>query len=288
MLGTRYLEHLSPGDLRLLAEFADTDAAELASRPRAIEGLVADPRLHRRLFERGPEPFLVASTFLVFAVLIERCAAELRESPFILDRTAVGGRLPVFDAHELSDFLEDGSHRLFLAELLASFTRTASGVVYRRDGRGVRTHRFSELDPIRLAGLLEVVEESMHPGIYRRLGDCALFLTGVFPDHSTSWLSKPLNSERLHRAAHSVRRANRSPTPRSGGGLALLQHLGEASYELAYVTAPSPRTHSLQVVARVARRFDQARRVLDYLADRYLSPVRLRWFGGLGDGGARA
>ena len=37
---------------------------------------------------------------------------------------------------------------------------------------------------MRLASLLHIVPEDERPGVYRRLGDLALFLTGVFPDHT--------------------------------------------------------------------------------------------------------
>ena len=49
--------------------------------------------------------------------------------------------------------------------------------------RGLRRQRFSKLDPVRLAGLLDVVPDAERPGVFRRLGDLALFLTGVFPDY---------------------------------------------------------------------------------------------------------
>lgn len=282
MLGPSYLEHLTSGDLRLLGEVAGSDAAEVAARPRAIERLIADPRVHRRLFEREDEPFVVASPFLVFAVLVQRCAAELSASTFTLEWAGPGRRLPVFDAPALSSFLDEQSHRLFLAELLASFTHTASGVIYRRDRRGWRTHRFSELDPVRLAALLEVVDEREHPGIYRRLGDSALFLTGVFPQHSSTWVSKPLNADRLQRVARSIQGSRDAVQRRSDEGLGLLQEMGRAWYRLAYASASPPRTQALRVVASVAQRFEEARRVLNLLTDRYLFPVRSRWFPGMG------
>ena len=37
---------------------------------------------------------------------------------------------------------------------------------------------------MRLASLLHIVPEDERPGVYRRLSDLALFLTGVFPDHT--------------------------------------------------------------------------------------------------------
>jgi len=38
---------------------------------------------------------------------------------------------------------------------------------------------FSELDLMRLLLMLDALPEQLHSGVYRRLGDLALFLTGV-------------------------------------------------------------------------------------------------------------
>ncbi len=71
--------------------------------------------------------------------------------------------------------------RLFLAELLSSYTHVASGTVWAKSGGRWRRRRFSELDPVQLARLAEVVPDWERLAVYRRLGDLALFLTGVFP-----------------------------------------------------------------------------------------------------------
>ena len=47
---------------------------------------------------------------------------------------------------------------------------------------------------------LDAVPESDRPGICRRLGDLALFLTGVFPDHSATRAVHPIELERLLRS----------------------------------------------------------------------------------------
>jgi len=172
----------------------------------------------------------------------------------------------VFDTPELRDFLGSAQRRLFLAQLLASFTRVASGR-YRAAGGRARTRRFSELDPVRLAGLLDVVPEDSRPGVYRRLGDVSLFLAGVFPDYSAMHALGPVDVSRLLRSARvPVReRDDLAAAP----ALDLLEYLGARWYRAALATAPV-RTAGLDVVGEVAERFRQARRVLNHLADRYL------------------
>ena len=50
-------------------------------------------------------------------------------------------------------------------------------------------------------GLLDAVPDAERPGVYRRLGDVSLFLTGVFPDYVTSRAFGPVDAGRLLRAA---------------------------------------------------------------------------------------
>jgi hypothetical protein len=142
-----------------------------------------------------------------------------------------------------------------------------------------RTQRFSELDPVRLAGLLDAVPDAERPGVYRRLGDVSLFLTGVFPDYVTSRAFGPVDAGRLLRAAG-------LPAPErerlaAGPAIDLLEHLGARWYRIACELAPV-RTARLAVAGDVADRFRQARRVLNHLADRYLLAAGQSWFGAPG------
>jgi hypothetical protein len=293
-----YAEYLTEADLRLLARAAGLSGgamARLADDPGFIEGLLADSRVFDAVFGASDEVVFV-SPFLAFGVVVHRAVADLAAMDYLPERSGPRQRIPVFDTPELRDFLDSAQRRLFLAELLASFTRVGSGR-YRvpsrwggRPGSGAgsgsgsgaggrsRTRRFSELDPVRLAGLLEVMPEESRPGIYRRLGDVSLFLAGVFPDYSISHALGPVDVSRLLRSA-------RVPAGERDGlaaapALDLLEYLGARWYRAALATAPV-RTARLDVVGEVAGRFRQARRVLNHLADRYLlgsaSPAGGSW-----------
>jgi hypothetical protein len=279
MRGARYLEHLTAGDLSMLGAVAGVDPNALITHPAEIEDLLADTELYRRLFVHpDAEPFVGASPFLVFASLVHRCAKELPDAAYIMERTGPRSRLPIFDTRVLADFIDAPAHRLFLAELLTSYTHITSGTIYRRDRRGWRAHRFSELDPVRLASLLSVVDERERPGVFRRLGDTALFLSGVFPDHSSRWLSGSLNEDRMRRFTQLA--GHKAVTSESD--LGLLEELGRHCYRIASATSAAPLSDSMRVVASVAENFDEARRVLNYLTDRYLFAMRSRWFPGMG------
>jgi hypothetical protein len=287
-----YLEHLGEQDLALLAGVAERllgarpEPRRLRADPELVERLLSDPRSFQAVLGSGRErdPLLAASPFLVFALAVQRGASDLREAAFVGEWAGPRRRLPVFDAASLREFLAEPARRLFLAELLASYVHVASGSVLVQTRRGWRRQRFSELDPVRLAALLDVVPATERAGVYRRLGDLALFLTGVFPDHTATRAFAPAHADRLLRLAgldrEEARAASVARDPGTpAGGVALLERLGRRWYRLACASAPV-RTAPLAVVEEVAERFDQARRVLNLVTDGYLMPFRGRWFPG--------
>ena len=220
---------------------------------------------------------LTVSPFLAFALIVHRGWNELQHVFHVDEWVGPRRRLPVLGGDDLREFLGSSSNRLFVTELLASYTRVASGAVWVHTRRGWRRRRFSELDPVRLASLLDVVPEGERPGVYRRLGDLALFLTGVFPDHTEMRGLAPHDAGRLLRL--SGLSGDQSASSRDATGtVELLERLGQRWYVLATRTA-EPKTASMQVVADVSARFGLARRTLNYLADRHLFIRRGDWFG---------
>ena len=289
-VGGEYAAHLTDSDLKLLAAAAPAatappgaEAGWLRGEPAAIPGLLGDPQVFEAVFgwaedRARPRPGEAApvSPFLTFAVAVHRSAAELETLGHVAERTGPRQRVPLFDAPALRDFLGSPARRLFLAELLASFTRVASGRYRVRGGGGrMRTRRFSELDPVRLAGLLDDVPEAERPGVYRRLGDVSLFLAGVFPDHATLYGVGPAGLARLLRAARvpAAQHEQLAAVP----AIELLEQLGARWYRSACGLAPV-RTARLDVVAEVADSFRQARRVLNHIADQYLFTAGQSWF----------
>lgn len=263
-----YLEHLTDQDLALLAASSGQDPGALQGDPERIPRLLADPSIFDRIFGTGTEEaFLHASPFLVFAVLVHRVRRDLSDVRFIDDWIGPGQRVPVFDIAALRDFTGDPARRLFLAELLASYTHVASGSYWTRGQRGWRRRRFSELDPMHLIELLDVVPERERPGVYRRLGDLALFLTGVFPDYTGSRTFSPVARERLRRRLL----PGESELP---AALELFQLVGRRAY-MAAAKAAQP---SMLLDDLGGQGFVRSRRVLNFMTDRYLFPLREQWF----------
>jgi hypothetical protein len=285
LVGSGYADHLTDADLGLLASItqeaggsgAAAAAAWLRGHPEHLPGLIGDPRVFRAVFGPGEQDAraALASPFLIFAVAVHRAAAELESMDHVPERSGPRGRVPLFDAPDLRDFLDSPARRLFLAELLGSFTRAAGGQ-YRAVVRGrPRARRFSELDLARMAATLDTVPEADRPGVYRRLGDVALFLTGVFPDYAVAHALGPVSAARLLRAAQVSPRQHEQLT--TAPAIDLFEYLGARWYRTAWSLAPA-RTARLAVVAEVADRFRQARRVLNHIADRCLFPAGNPWF----------
>ncbi len=288
LVGREYASHLTDGDLSLLASVAGTgqvsgtageaDASRLRGDPETVLRLLEQPGVFRAVLdaEETARGWAVpASPFLVFAVFVQQAAAELASMDHVPERTGLRQRVPLFDAPALRDFLGEPARRLFLAELLASFTRLASGRYRVQVGGRTRIRRFSELDPVRMAGLLDAVPQAERPGVYRRLGDVALFLTGVFPDYATTRALGPLDTGRLLRAARLPFSERERLAARPA--MELWEYLGARWYRAARELAPVD-TARVVVVGDVASRFRQARRVLNHLADRYLLPPDRPWF----------
>src|SRR5260370_39989998 len=163
IVGSGYADHLTDADLELLAtvsqglaEPARAAGAWLRRHPDQIPGLIGDPRAFEAVFGPGDPAAraALASPFLIFAVAVHRAAAELASMDHVPERSGPRQRVPLFDAPDLRDFLGSSAPRLFLAELLASFTR-ATGGQYRAVVRGrPRPRQFTELHPAPMAAQL--------------------------------------------------------------------------------------------------------------------------------------
>ncbi|MDQ3932530.1 MAG: hypothetical protein M3252_06820 [Actinomycetota bacterium] len=285
--GLDYLEHLTEDDLLLLARAARLDptnplraVTRLRRDPPLLERVLAHPdTIQAVLGERDEaDPLLGVSPFLLFTVAVNRALDDLGRVRFVPEWAGPRQRLPVLGTDALLGFLADPARRFFLAELLASYTHVASGSLWTRTRRGWHRQRYSELDLVRMAALFEVLPRQEHAGLYRRLGDLALFLAGVFPDHTASRRFAPIEVERLSRALDTVGRQDLAELLAIRGGIGLLEQLGQRWYGLAVRSSTAPQTRSTRLVADVAERFSEARRVLNYLTDHHLFPFCTRWF----------
>lgn len=224
-------------------------------------------------FELDP----TATPLQTFGDLIARTADDLASLAFVPEWVRPGERVPVFDTASLRAFADDADRRFFLAELLASYTHVASGRFWSHTARGWRKRRYSELDPLWLSELIEALPQAQRGIALRRLGDLALFLAGVFPDHWAAHAIEPRHLARIVRAIETCGGPVGVPPIAAGafrdGGLTVLEWLGRACYRLAERSTGAP-----DVLPDVAARFVEARRFLNVLTDRYLFRLRESWF----------
>jgi hypothetical protein len=292
--GREYLARLSDADVRALVH-ADAVTADRAMA--RMEALHRQPALLLDALDRpatsaavlnlvsaiGPgdapasgrmaERFALISPFLLFAAAIHRTAADLAGASYAPERTTPRRRIPLFDGGRLTAYLATPRHRLFLADLLASFARISGGVVLAPDGRHRR--RWNDADPHRLAVLLEAVPPAERPPIWRRLGDLALFLAGVFPDAAERLVRDEAAASRLARRTllEAAPGAGREGLP-GGGAPDLIEWLGVRWYGQAARHMAGDAARDLR---EQAEQFWPARRVLNTATDRYLLPYSADW-----------
>ena len=262
-----YRQHLTSGDRALVAEVA-TEGSLLRT--------LASPELEQLVFDQHAvfDPARAASPFLTFAVAVNRTREQLDKATYVNEWIGPRRRVPVFGVDVLRQLLADPWRRFFFVELLGSYTHVVSGSTWTATRRGWRRRRFSELDPLQLVGLLDAVPPAERPGVLRRLGDLALFLTGVFPDHTAN---TPLGRSPLAL----LRSAGLDATPRddiAANSFELLELLGARWYRRALRLSPAP-SGTVGVLDAIADGFTDARRVLNVVTDTYLFPLREQWFG---------
>jgi hypothetical protein len=264
-----YRDHLTSGDRVVLADIGGG---------RSLVDVLAAPELEERVFGAAAngDPLQLISPFLTFAVAVHRAGARLAVATYVEEWVGPRQRIPVFAVEPLRRMLADPLRQFFFVELLASYTHVASGSTWTATRRGWRRRRFSELDPVQLAGLLDAVPAAERPGVLRRLGDLALFLVGVFPDHTArTSLGRPFAELQL---LHSAEVSPSRVPPGSLDGFQLLELLGARWYRNAARLSPTP-SGSVEVLDAIAESFSDARRILNLITDTYLFRFRDQWFG---------
>lgn len=269
-----YLEHLGDGDLDLMARVAGArlEASELRTwfraEPNRISKALTAPELYEELFgDTSDRVFELGVTpFFTFVVLVNQTVRDLGVANYVPEWVGAGQRLPVFDVESLQDFIQEPGRRYFVAAFLSSFTRVASGSVWVRTHRGLRRRRYSELDPVRLAEVVEQLPAAQRSSGYRRLGDVSLFLSGVFPDHTARHPLDQISMSRLMR----ISGLDPEEGLEAGDSVRFFEMLGARWYERAVEAATPLLGVSTEPLEDLAARFTDARRFLNYLTDRYL------------------
>jgi hypothetical protein len=258
------------GDLRFLAQaIADGDDRQAGrllrawhEEPALIAGHLEDERVLRRLMvDRGL--LVELSPRFLFSVLLRRIRLDMTDTPYTVERIDAGGRVVVFDAGRSRDLLESVEMLEYLVELLVSFER-AETMLVRSAGPGRARRRLSTLSIDDMLELAALVDPGLRPMIFRRIGDIALFTTGLFPD--------------------AVVRGRRSPLGAASEGAARRRFAiedyeaeGRRFYRLAAERFEGAQPGLARVLARLSDEFTAARKPLTLLAERYVAWARPHW-----------
>jgi hypothetical protein len=156
----------------------------------------------------------------------------------------------------------------YLAAVLASFTRIHSMTIPVRVRPGIwHRIRVNDLDVDSLIRYAQILDEEHRFGVYQRIADACLFLTGVFPEYIEARQRYP---------------QSRQPRLRLGGSL--LQDLedfesyGRTFYRLAARHRVAHLRGLEELLTTLSEQFILAEKPLAFLAERYLSLHKHRLF----------
>jgi hypothetical protein len=256
--------HLTESDLRFLVETVATSRRDynhivdlVRDKEDLLELMLEDPKLTERLL-REEEALVRISPHLLFSVLLRRLRKELDKEAYILDVDSKGKRIPIFEGPAVAEMLSDKRMRDYLAEMLSSFARTNSGVIYWRERGSWHKRRFCDIDMDDMIKLASIADPEMRPGLYKRIADIALFLSGIFPEHA---------------ALFAAPRKTKSLAKRT---LKDYEQTGKRFYSVAALE--TDQVQWKPVLGTLAEKFTLARLALNSLSERYVKTLRARYF----------
>ena len=260
------IDRFTERDITTLSSLADMPVDELRSlaksRPWRVAELLASDAVFDGVMDRHAHPLAAVSPSFLFSVLVHRAASQLREASYLDEWVGVGTRLPVYDMEGVHDFLTDSSRLTFLSDLLGAFVAPPALPMPLDD----------PLDLLAIAMWLDVVDDAHRVALLRRMGDVALFMAGVFPDRAGAQTLEPVAAERLGQTVGLTSDEVLALCDPSGAApLDAYERLGAEWYGAVSTLKTSP------LVADVANRFPEARRILNHVADRFLYRVDPNW-----------
>jgi hypothetical protein len=231
--------------------------------PTRVEAAVEDDRVVRRLLTDQRLLVKLSPRFL-FAVLLSCIRRDLSEIPYTVERVHADGRVVVFDAALSLALLRSREIFDYLVDLLVSFERVETLLV----SQPFRTRRARRLSTLSIDDMLElagVIDPPMRSMVFRRIGDIALFTTGLFPEAV------------LRGRRPSVAAPFTVDPPRRRVRIEDYEAEGRRFYRLAANRLVSSQPDLAGVLMRLSDEFTAARKPLTVLAERYIAWVRPHW-----------
>ncbi|MBD3305432.1 hypothetical protein GF339_03560 [candidate division KSB3 bacterium] len=268
------LWHVSDADLEFLIRTASPGATDIWGLKRMLRedaavrtAFLQDDRVIKRVME-DEQVLLRISPKLYFEILLRQAARDLKQVSYTLETTSTM-RIPVFDSHELADLLEQERVLLYLADMLASFTRVTSYTLAIRVREGLwRKIRFNDLDLSSLIQLCEFADEEYQLGVYKRIGDICLFILGMFPEYAAHDYRYPFSGQLRPHLRGKVRI---SPEEYA--------RQGRKFYQLAADHQAAQALELSGTFQDLHDHFLQAQKPLTFIADHYLAVKKHHFFG---------
>ncbi len=220
---------------------------------------IGDAKVFRKVMV-DDEILLKISPSLFFEVLLRKAAKDLSKVSYTYEKTRAMS-IPVFDTEDLVSLLNRESLLIYLADMLASFSRVESYAISIRIRKGVwRKIRFNDLDIRSLMSLCNVVDDAYQFSLYKRIGDICLFIMGVFPVYAERNYRYPVSGQ--HRPGIA---GSRRISPQD------YEKEGQRFYRLAAEHRTALEMGLSEVFWSLHENFSKAKKPLTFLAEHYLS-----------------
>ncbi len=264
----------SDTDLDFIAGEAAPDAPDREELKRRLAedeefrtALVGDEKLLQRVLA-DEEAFLHLSPALYFEILLRNASRDMEASTHTMERT---GRqnIPIFDTDEVVGLLGQPQVLDYLAHMLASFTRIQSYVIPIRVRRGVRRRvRYNDMDIDSLKRFATVADDEQRFGLYKRIADVCLYVTGVFPDFALRDYRYPASGQVRPQTSGRVRRS-----------IEEYEEEGRRFYRLAEEHPVARSLNLSDTFGLLRHHFIAARKPLSFIASNYLHSRKSQLFG---------
>jgi hypothetical protein len=260
---------LSQQDLAFLANTASPEVRDKLRLQQIIREdidfrnkYVSDEKVFRSVIE-DDEALLKISPTLYFEILLRKACRDLSAARYTLEKTLTMS-IPVFDTDDLAALMSDDSLLIYMADMLASFTRIESYAVTFRIRKGFwRKIRFNDLDIRSLMSFCDIVDEFYRFGLYKRIADICLFMLGLFPEFVTRNYRYPLSGQ---------------PRPASGANPRInpeeYETEGRRFYRLAAEHSAARELGVEDVLLTLHENFQKAKKPLNFIAEHYLQYKR--------------
>jgi len=256
-------------DLDFLVETAAPNVEDKSNLKRIIRqdqdfrnSFISDEKVFNKLMA-DDGIFLKISPALFFEILLRKAARALSRTGYTLEKAGTM-RIPVFDARDLVELMNQQSLVIYMADMLTSFTKIESYTVSFRIGRGLwKKIRFNDMDINSLIRFSEVLDIDYRLALYKRIADVCLFILGIFPDYA----------EHNYRYPHSG-----DIRPQTAGGVRIspeeYEQRGQQFYRLAADHRSAAEFDLADVFRTLYENFQKAKKPLNFIAEYYLKSKR--------------